>query len=163
VPPPTTSGPIRVRPRHSGTAPAAQSADRPSLFARIWRQWRLFRDDKPGQRFRNYRRNLHRHASSAVRCVCVVAGLVLLAAGVVMLFMPGPGVLVIFLGLAMFAGESKALAGWLDRLEPALRRKGKAAVAWWNRRPIPVRVLLVGVAMALTGLAMRAWWIQFGP
>jgi hypothetical protein len=81
----------------------------------------------------------------------------------VMLFMPGPGVLVIFLGLAMFAGESKALAGWLDRLEPALRRKGKAAVAWWNRRPIPVRVLLVGVAMALTGLAMRAWWIHFGP
>ena len=51
----------------------------------------------------------------------VVAGFTLLAAGVVMLVTPGPGWLVIFLGLGLLAAEFV----WAKRLVDRMKREGE--------------------------------------
>lgn len=134
-----------------------------SILARGRSEWRRFRDDPPGARFQNYHRRLHQHGSNALRVCGILCGVLFVAAGIAMCFLPGPGAITILLGLAMFGGESRRLAGWLDRLEPALRRKAKAAARWWRRRSLLSRGGLIALAMIATGLATRAWWAFFAP
>jgi hypothetical protein len=134
-----------------------------SLVQRARAEWHRFRDDEPGHRFRNYRHRLHLRASRALRAGALVCGVLLVAAGFAMFFLPGPGLLVVLLGLALFGGESRRLSGWLDRVEPWVRAKANAALGWWNRRSLLSRGALIVLAMAVTSVAMRAWWRWFGP
>ncbi|HEY8142864.1 MAG TPA: PGPGW domain-containing protein [Kofleriaceae bacterium] len=134
-----------------------------SIVERARHEWRRFKDDEPGRRFRHYRTRLHQHGSRALRILGIAAGLLFILAGIAMCFLPGPGAVTILLGLAMLGGESRRLAAWLDRLEPWLRRRASAARRWWKRRSLFSRVALVALAMLATGLAMRAWWTFFGP
>jgi hypothetical protein len=46
--------------------------------------------------------------------------------GVFFLAVPGPGIPILAVGLALIAQESAALARWLDRAELRLRR-------WWKK------------------------------
>jgi len=54
------------------------------------------------------------------RVFLIIAGFTLLLAGVVMLVTPGPGMLVIFLGLALLAAEFV----WARRLMERMKREG---------------------------------------
>jgi uncharacterized protein (TIGR02611 family) len=54
------------------------------------------------------------------RIFLVIAGFTMLVAGVVMLVTPGPGMLVIFLGLGLLAAEFV----WARRLMDKIRREG---------------------------------------
>jgi tellurite resistance protein TerC len=54
------------------------------------------------------------------RVFLVIAGFTLLLAGVVMLVTPGPGMLVIFLGLGLLAAEFV----WARRLMDRIKREG---------------------------------------
>ena len=54
-----------------------------------------------------------------------IAGFVLILAGLAMLVLPGPGVLVIIAGLAVLATEY----AWAERALDAAKRKAKAAAA----------------------------------
>jgi uncharacterized protein (TIGR02611 family) len=54
------------------------------------------------------------------RVFLVIAGFTLLLAGVVMLVTPGPGMLVIFLGLGLLAAEFV----WARRLMERIKREG---------------------------------------
>ena len=46
--------------------------------------------------------------------------------GVFFLAVPGPGIPILLVGLALIAQESSTLARWLDRTEVRLRR-------WWKK------------------------------
>jgi uncharacterized protein (TIGR02611 family) len=52
------------------------------------------------------------------RVFLLIAEYTLLAAGVVMLVTPGPGMLVIFLGLGLLAAEIVWARGLMDRIQP---------------------------------------------
>jgi uncharacterized protein (TIGR02611 family) len=54
------------------------------------------------------------------RIFLVIAGFTLLLVGAVMLFTPGPGMLVIFLGLGLLAAEFV----WARRLMDRIKREG---------------------------------------
>jgi len=88
--------------------------------------WHEFRDAAPGTRFLRHHDRVQ-HESRAARAAHVVIGLVLVAAGVVMLFIPGPGILAILFGLALIGGVSRTIAERMDRAETRTR-------AWWARR-----------------------------
>lgn len=88
--------------------------------------WHEFRDAAPGTRFQRHHERVQ-HESLAARVAYVAIGLVLVAAGVVMLFIPGPGILAILFGLALIGGVSGAIAERMDRAETRTR-------AWWARR-----------------------------
>lgn len=87
------------------------------------REWHSFRDDEAGRRFANHHKRAHRSASKVVRALRVVIGAVLLAGGIVLLFIPGPGLLVMLFGVALVAGESRWLAERMDRAEVDARKR----------------------------------------
>jgi uncharacterized protein (TIGR02611 family) len=57
-----------------------------------------------------------------MRIMKTVAGFLLLAAGVVMLVLPGPGWVTIFAGLALLASEFEWAQRLLDRLKAVVQR-----------------------------------------
>jgi tellurite resistance protein TerC len=65
------------------------------------------------------------------RVFLIIAGFTLLAAGVIMLVTPGPGILVIFLGLGLLAAEFV----WARRLMDRMRRQsGRVLDAVWKTK-----------------------------
>jgi uncharacterized protein (TIGR02611 family) len=67
------------------------------------------------------------------RAFRIVAGFTLLLAGVVMLVTPGPGWLVIFLGLSLLAAEFI----WARRLMDRMKRQGeRVREAVWPATPV---------------------------
>lgn len=64
---------------------------------------------------------------SSRRIAVTVAGAVVVAAGLVMLVLPGPGLVVIVLGLAVLATEYVWAARALEHARTAARKGGSAA------------------------------------
>lgn len=91
-------------------------------LADVKREWKHFRDDAPGERFCNHRERM-KEKSRAHSVVALIAGIVLVAAGIALLFLPGPGSVLIVFGVGLFASHSERLASWLDRTEPKLRSR----------------------------------------
>jgi hypothetical protein len=88
--------------------------------------WDRFVHSTPGRRFQErYRRMREQKGSALKRCLFVCGGILICLAGIVFLAIPGPGLLIIALGLALVAQESAALARLLDRAELKLRRLWK--------------------------------------
>jgi UPF0716 family protein affecting phage T7 exclusion len=85
-------------------------------------EWHRLRADSPGERFYNHYERAQQ-ASKAKRLVQLLIGLVLVAAGVVLCFLPGPGLLVMVFGFALLSSRSRSVARALDRIECALRRR----------------------------------------
>ncbi len=127
------------------------------VFAEAKQEWRRFRSDPPGRRFEQHRERMtHRSRSHSV--LAVGAGFVLLAGGVVLLFIPGPGLLAIVFGLALVASHSQRLSSLLDRTEPALRRFGRKSQRRWHAMPARAKLgILFGVG-ALAGACTLAMW-----
>lgn len=61
--------------------------------------------------------------------VITVVGFVLLAAGVIMWFIPGPGWLFVFLGLGVWSLEFS----WAERLNRWALQQLRRVYAWWRR------------------------------
>jgi hypothetical protein len=128
------------------------------MLDELRRQWRDFRDDEPGRRFQNQRARA-REGSPAMRIARLTVGLALLAGGVVLLFVPGPGLLLLVFGAALVAGESKTVASWLDRAEPPLRRAARRLAAWWRGASGLTRALLCAtVAVAAMGAGIVGYF-----
>ncbi len=93
------------------------------MFEDLKTDWMVLRDNPPGQRFKaRYRYRKHESPPPAgKRMFKIILGASLLPAGVLLWFIPGPGWLTIFVGLALLAGESEGLSRFLDRSEMAAR------------------------------------------
>jgi uncharacterized protein (TIGR02611 family) len=87
------------------------------------------------------------------RIFIAVSGGVVLAAGLVMIPFPGPGWLVVFLGIGIWATEFT----WAQRLLQWTRVRVNAATVWMRARPAWQRVLgsvaALGVTVAVIFLA----------
>lgn len=77
----------------------------------------------PGRRFQQrYRRKSKTGRGRMARCAAVLAGIGLTIVGLFFLAVPGPGIPILALGLALIAQESRVAARFLDRAEIRLRR-----------------------------------------
>ncbi len=133
-----------------------------SLYQEMRREWRLFRDDRVGHRFRDHQARL-KNGSLRMRALSMLLGLVLLVAGVVLCFIPGPGVPVLVFGIALLAGESRVVATLLDRAEPRARHAARRAGRWWRGLPRAAKVALIAVVVvAGAALAYATWRFWFG-
>jgi uncharacterized protein (TIGR02611 family) len=89
-------------------------------------------------------------ATSAKRVAVLVVGVVILGAGVAMLVLPGPGILVIVLGLAILASEF----AWAERaLDKAKHNAAAVTGKISSGRSGRLLMITTGVAM-LTGGAL---------
>lgn len=106
------------------------------MFGNLKRQWRAFRDGKPGQRFvdrYDRTKQLRKSQSWGRRWIEPVAAIVSLAIGVILTFFPGPAIVFYFAGAGLLAGESRKLARGLDWSELKLRQAFRWAKRWWGR------------------------------
>ena len=94
------------------------------MIERLKAGWRELRRSEPGRRFRDRyeRRRRHGRHSGARKWSVIVAGALIVLAGIVLLPLPGPGMLVVAAGALLMAEESRAMAAALDSLELRLRR-----------------------------------------
>jgi hypothetical protein len=93
------------------------------MFPGLKEQWRRLREDPPGQRFRKrYERRKSERRSPFMRVAWTVVALLLIVAGIAGIPLPGPGIVLIAVGLAVLAEESRVIAKLCDRIEVAIRR-----------------------------------------
>jgi uncharacterized protein (TIGR02611 family) len=108
------------------------------------------------------RRDRHKERNRIYRAAFAVVGFVVLAAGVVMLVTPGPGIPVIILGLGMLALEFAWAERWLERL---LTRAEQAVDQVTKGSPLRRAALLAGGVLAVVAIAVMVifWDIPFLP
>jgi len=130
----------------------------------VWkREWQQFRHDEPGERFRNHRTRMKKRSRWHM-AVAVVLGIVLLAAGVVLLFIPGPGIPLIIFGVALLGSHSKRLSTLMDRAEPALRRRAHRTLIHWKRLPAGAKAgVTLGGLMLVAAAGLGAWHFVVAP
>jgi hypothetical protein len=119
-------------------------------LAEVKTEWKHFKADEPGQRFRNHRERM-KEKPRGHSVVALIIGVLLVAGGVVLLFIPGPGSLLIAFGLALIASHSRKLSGLMDRAEPKLRRLGRRGKHEWEAMPGRAKL---GIILALGSLAL---------
>lgn len=125
--------------------------------------WRRLRRRAHGYREAIRARPGHRRLYQIV--VAVVGG-VLVLGGLALVPFPGPGWLVVLIGLAVLASEFS----WADRLQSLVRRTLTAWMAWLSRQSWPVRALVgLGtlVVVVATGYGLLLWqgmpeWVPDG-
>jgi len=108
------------------------------------------------------RQERHRQRNRFYRLGFALAGFVLLLAGFVMLFTPGPGWAVIVVGLAMLALEF----AWAERLlDRTLRQMERAADQVTRGSPVRrAAVLALGAVVAVAVITIVIVWdIPFFP
>jgi Putative transmembrane protein (PGPGW) len=87
---------------------------------------------------------------SGKRIAVTVAGFAMLIAGGVMMVTPGPGVLIIVLGLALLATEW----AWAERALDKAKQSGKVVLD--QATASPIRIVL-SVLVTLGGIAAGIW------
>ncbi len=141
-------------------------ASRRVMLEKAKENWLRFKHSEPGHRFKD--RYHRRQQSSSGRfnlrkVVSIVGGILVIAGGIVAVPVPGPGWLIILLGIGMFAGESKLTAHFMDWAEVGLRRLAGWAMNFWTSSSATVRVLVVLVILVCVAmLGYGAYYLFFG-
>ena len=116
------------------------------------RQWREFRRGRPGQRFEaRYERSQKARSTQAWygRLLKPVVALVLFAGGVVLCFIPGPGIPLIIIGAGLFADLSRPVARGLDWLEVRARKILAWSRRWWHGASLIAREAVIAAAVLI--------------
>lgn len=107
-----------------------------------------FLKDEPGSRFQARYERVRSTGNNLPRTVLMMGGgLVVLAAGLVLLPAPGPGMVVVAIGAAMIAQESLVIAKFLDWLELRGHNGYLRLKARWVRWPKVARLAVTIVAL----------------
>lgn len=120
-------------------------------------EWHQFRHDKPGERFRNHNERAKKKSKKHA-AVTIALGVLLLAGGVVLLFMPGPGTPLIVFGVALVAAHSKKMSDALDRAEPRFRKRGHDVARHWKALPKLQKAGVITGGILLVSAGLLAMW-----
>lgn len=83
--------------------------------------------------------------------------------GIVAVPGPGPGWLIVFLGLGLVAGEFRPIARFMDWAEVRLRRLARwAAGVWVNSSPAVKALIVVAILLCATAFGYGAYRLFFG-
>jgi len=96
------------------------------------RSWTQLKRGRPGHRFQDRAERNRRTASNHswyIKWLERIFGVILVLAGVMLCFIPGPGLPLIFLGAALLAARSPFVARILDWTEVKTRK----VLAWGKR------------------------------
>jgi uncharacterized protein (TIGR02611 family) len=102
---------------------------------RLKHEWQLLMKSPPGRRFIDrYHRRRHQQSTKVGRALSIFLGAVFLTAGLVMLFVPGPGTLALLVGVALLAEQSQWMARALDWLELKIRPAAQWLMRVWRQQ-----------------------------
>jgi uncharacterized protein (TIGR02611 family) len=120
------------------------------------------RRERAARVFREGRRLVHRLPGGAViwDAIVLVIGLVFVVGGLILVPLPGPGWLIVFIGIGIWATEFT----WAQRLLVWVKAKVSAGTRWllglpqWARWGGAVATVVVTAAVLGGYLAWRGWW-----
>lgn len=125
------------------------------MFKEIAEHWDHFRHYQPGERFERYYRSRHETKRSTTKKALLIGlGILVMAAGVIFLAIPGPGLLVMLVGAALIARESLFVSRLFDRLEPRLWKLARWCKKTWQGLPRGAKIFLIEIAAVLGLLAL---------
>lgn len=122
-------------------------------------------EERPRRRFVEKvreRRERHRQRSRIVRAAVALAGFVVVLAGLAMIPLPGPGLLIVAAGLAILALEFAWAERWLERTIEQVDAAGDK-VRRASRAQQVILGLLVVLAVAAVVTLAYAWDLPFLP
>lgn len=126
---------------------------------------RCFKESKPGLRFEHHYHDHQRSSSGRYRLqviLCIFGGFLLVVGGVIAVPGPGPGWLIILLGLWMLAGELLFLARFMDRVEVRLSKLLRCVIGIWTTSSALVKglfTLMILVCVAALGYGTIIWFV----
>ncbi|HEX2097720.1 MAG TPA: PGPGW domain-containing protein [Rubrobacteraceae bacterium] len=94
--------------------------------------------------------------------LCIFGGFLLVVGGVIAVPGPGPGWLIILLGLWMLAGELLFLARFMDRVEVRLSKLLRCVIGIWTTSSALVKglfTLMILVCVAAMGYGTIIWFV----
>lgn len=98
---------------------------------------------------------------SSTRTLLVLLGWVVLLLGIVMILAPGPGWLVVFLGLSLLAREFT----WARRLHEFAKREYHRWLSWFEIQPTYIKVLFTIISfvtfMLILWLSNAFWFVAY--
>jgi type IV secretory pathway VirB3-like protein len=119
--------------------------------------WIVFQKAPSGKRFQS----LHaaeEQTAGWTGVALTLLGLALVLFGIVLLFIPGPGILLIAFGAALVAQRFLWLAKRLDALELWTLKLARRMLRFWKAASTPVRAAVVAACIAIAaGAAYGAW------
>jgi uncharacterized protein (TIGR02611 family) len=122
------------------------------MFGALRQNWRDLLAGRPGKRFQErYQRRTEKRGGALRKGFLLTGGILVIAAGVILLPAPGPGLLVIAVGASMVAEESLTAARILDLAEVRVRRICAWAVHAWQAASRLQQAALAFGAVVLTG------------
>lgn len=115
--------------------------------------WNRFQSVPTGRRFIHYYNQQHRTRAVTPKAVLKIGlGLLLMAAGAIMLVIPGPGIPVLIAGAVLIAREVKPAARVLDWLDVHIRRALKAMKREWKQSSTVLRGCMIAGVLAGAGV-----------
>jgi uncharacterized protein (TIGR02611 family) len=108
------------------------------------------------------RRERHRQRSRIVRAAVALAGFVVVLAGLAMIPLPGPGLLIVAAGLAILALEFAWAERWLERTIEQVDAAGDKVKRASRAQQVILGLLVVLTVAAVVTLAY-AWDLPFLP
>lgn len=136
------------------------------MLASVKEHWHELKSSRPGRRFQERyerRKKEHRGSFHWARWLNIIGGTLLVLAGVFMLAVPGPGMLVAVVGLSLLGSEFLTLARFLDWAELKLRKMFTRIRRWWGGAGWALRttaILLVCVTAAGVLYGGYALWVR---
>jgi hypothetical protein len=134
------------------------------MLTNLKQEWRAFRASKPGHRFQerfDRHQRTRKSQSFMRRLLKPFIAIILLAIGVVLTFIPGPGIVFYFAGAGLLAEESRLLARGLDKSELKLRQAYRWSQRWWQQAALWAKVAVVFAAACLASAACYAFYRLF--
>ncbi len=132
------------------------------MFSGIKKAFKDIKEDLPGKRFRRqYRRRKKARKSMGGKIALIGVGVMIIVGGIIMLPAPGPGMLIIFLGLGLIAQESLWLSIMLDKFELKLRSLYEWSLKKWRQAHNVAKVLagLLLLAISAAFVYVMYWYL----
>ena len=120
------------------------------MWEKFKQTWRRLKAGNPGLQ-QEFRRRRGAGRSRIQKAILIVGGVLLMAAGFLLLFTPGPGLVFLFAGGFMIAQQSLVAARALDWSEIRLRKLLAWSLRAWRRSSTTLQVLVVVVAVVVLG------------
>jgi len=127
--------------------------------------WRRFKHSEPGRRFQDHHRYQQGRiaSSSYLRWFFgTIGGLLVVVGGIIAVPGPGPGWLIILLGLWMLTGELLFFARFMDRVEVRLSKLVRCVIDIWTISSALVKgliILMILVCVAVLGYGTIIWFV----
>lgn len=137
------------------------------MFEKARKNWEEFKNSEPGHRFRERYERRQKESKGWLdpgKIINIVVGLVIVALGLILIPVPGPGSLVTLLGLGLIGCEFAPMARFLDWLEVRVRAVHEFVMNLWKTAPLPLKVVYsLGIAAMTCIVGYGVYQFFFQP